>query len=82
MIKLKISLQDALCGINTSISRRLKKMGSEQGNFVHIEHLDGRKICLKSYPGDVIKPGCARCILRKGCHHVTVLPVIYLSFLM
>eukprot|EP00944_MAST-04C_sp_MAST-4C-sp1_P005801 g5801.t1 len=66
MIKLKISLEDALCGINTSISRRSKTMGSEQGNFVHIEHLDGRKIFLKSYPGDVIKPGCARCIFEEG----------------
>ena len=43
MIKLKISLEDALCGINTSISRRSKTIGSEQGNFVHIEHLDGQK---------------------------------------
>ena len=66
MIKFKISLEDALCGINTSISRRSKTMGSEQGNFVHIEHLDGRKIFLKSYPGDVIKPGCARCIFEEG----------------
>ena len=66
MIKLKISLEDALCGINTSISRRSKKIGSEQGKLVHIEHLDGRKIFLKSYPGDVIKPGCARCIFEEG----------------
>ena len=31
-------------------------------------------------PGDVIKPGVQDVFLRKGCGHVTVLPVIYLSF--
>ena len=68
MIKLKISLQDALCGINASIqpSSRLKKMESEQGKFVYIEHLDGRIMFLKSYSGDVIKPGCVRCIFEEG----------------
>lgn len=56
MIKLKIDLQDALCGINTGTNNKK----------IFVEHLDKRKIFLKSHDNDVIKPGSVRCIYEEG----------------
>ena len=56
MIKLKINLQDALCGINAGTNKE----------EISIEHLDKHKIFLKSHNSDIIKPGSVRCICEEG----------------
>ena len=62
MMKLRISLQDALCGINVD-NNKSDGGGSPK---ISIQHLDMHKVFIKSYDFDVITPGSVRCIYEEG----------------